>query len=188
MGMSHVRKSGEGWGIENRYWCLLKLFDGVILEQHPPVWLGVILEQHPPVWPGLQFVLCFVLWLLAHSRCVIEVRWRRVEEFSAWNLIFSASRPVTRGECELSAACAAGLAVPGACALKDYCSEFNTACFQEAQEILAELCQNIRGRAALCTNPAAPPQMKSAVVLVILRAHNHRFLLSGNPTAPHAQA
>jgi hypothetical protein len=39
-----VQKSGEGgegWRVENRYWCLLKLFDGVILEQHPPVWLAV---------------------------------------------------------------------------------------------------------------------------------------------------
>ena len=40
-GVSNVRKSGEGWRIENRYWCLLKLFDGIILEQHPPVWLAV---------------------------------------------------------------------------------------------------------------------------------------------------
>ena len=43
-GVSNVRKSGEwegGWRVEKRYWCSLKLFDGVILEQHPPVWLAV---------------------------------------------------------------------------------------------------------------------------------------------------
>jgi hypothetical protein len=77
---------------------------------------------------------------------VTEVRGGRVGEFSVWNLISSASRPVTRGECELSAACAAGLAVPGACDLKDYCIVFNTACFEET---LAEFCQSIKGRIAL---------------------------------------